>query len=119
MANLNVLGGQLKTCSTDPMTGFFRDGCCRTGGGDYGLHCVCAVVTNEFLEFSNEQGNDLITPRPEYDFPGLKDGDSWCLCVMRWKEACEHGCAPQVNLDATSVTALEFVDFDDLKKHAI
>ena len=119
MANLNVLGGDLATCSTDPMTGFFRDGCCRTGAGDHGLHCVCAEVTAEFLEFSKDRGNDLSTPRPEFSFPGLKPGDSWCLCVQRWKEALDEGCAPKVNLEATSVVTLEFVDLEDLKKHAV
>ena len=119
MPKLNVLGGDLTVCSTDPMTGFFRDGSCRTGGGDHGLHCVCAVVTEDFLNYSRQQGNDLSTPRPEFSFPGLKPGDSWCLCVKRWKEAYDHHCAPKVNLTATSVTALEFVDLDDLKKHAI
>ena len=119
MANLNVLGEKLATCSIDPMTGFFRDGCCRTGAGDHGLHCICSEVTAEFLEFSKRRGNDLSTPRPEFAFPGLKPGDSWCLCVRRWKEALDQGCAPKVNLAATSVVALEFVDFDDLKEHAV
>jgi len=119
MANLNVLGEALVTCSTDPMTGYFRDGCCRTGGGDHGLHCVCAVMTPEFLEFSRKQGNDLITPRPEFSFPGLKPGDSWCLCVLRWKEAFDQDCAPKVNLDATSIVTLEFVDLEDLKALAV
>ena len=119
MAHLNVLGEKLATCSIDPMTGFFRDGCCRTGAGDHGLHCICSEVTAEFLEFSKSRGNDLSTPRPEFAFPGLKPGDSWCLCVGRWKEALDQGCAPKVNLAATSVVALEFVDFDDLKEHAV
>lgn len=119
MAHLNVLGEKLATCSIDPMTGFFRDGCCRTGAGDHGLHCICSEVTAEFLEFSKRRGNDLSTPRPEFAFPGLKPGDSWCLCVRRWKEALDQGCAPKVNLAATSVVALEFVDFDDLKEHAV
>lgn len=119
MANLNVLGEKLATCSIDPMTGFFRDGCCRTGAGDHGLHCICSEVTAEFLEFSKSRGNDLSTPRPEFAFPGLKPGDSWCLCVRRWKEALDQGCAPKVNLAATSVVALEFVDLDDLKEHAV
>lgn len=101
------------------MTGFFRDGCCRTGAGDRGLHCVCAVMTREFLEFSRNQGNDLMTPRPEFSFPGLKPGDQWCLCVLRWKEALDHGCAPKVDLNATSVVALEFVDLLDLRKHSV
>jgi len=118
MSNHNVLGEELVTCSTDPMTGFFRDGSCRTGSGDRGLHCVCAVMTEEFLVYSKNQGNDLITPRPEFSFPGLKPGDHWCLCVLRWKEAFDHGCAPKVDLNATSVVTLEFVDLDDLKSHA-
>ena len=115
----NVLGGPLTSCSIDPMTGFFRDGLCRTGGGDHGIHCLCAEVTAEFLEFSAACGNDLSTPRPEFQFPGLKPGDSWCLCIMRWKEAFEAGCAPKVNIEATSESALEFVDLEDLKAHAI
>ena len=119
MPNLNVLGGELTVCSADPVTGFFRDGCCRTGGGDHGLHCICAVVTEDFLHFSRRQGNDLVTPRLDFDFPGLKLGDSWCLCVLRWIEALEDGCAPKVNLAATSVMALEFVDLEDLQKYAI
>ena len=119
MPNLNVLGEALTVCSLDPMTGFFRDGSCRTGGGDHGLHRVCTVLTEEFLNFSRSQGNDLITPRPEYSFPGLKPGDSWCLCLLRWKEALDHGCAPKVNLAATSVMALEFVDLEVLKEHAV
>jgi uncharacterized protein (DUF2237 family) len=119
MANLNVLGEDLATCSVNPMTGFFRDGCCRTGAGDHGLHCICAEVTAEFLEFSKNRGNDLSTPRPEFAFPGLKPGDSWCLCVLRWKEAFDHGCAPKVNLAATSVVALEFVELADLREHAV
>ncbi len=119
MSNLNVLGEELATCSTSPMTGFFRDGCCRTGAGDRGLHCVCAVMTEEFLAFSQKQGNDLSTPHPEFSFPGLKAGDHWCLCTLRWKEALDHGCAPKVDLNATSVVALEFVDLADLKKHAL
>lgn len=119
MSNFNVLGDTLIPCSTDPMTGFFRDGCCRTGSGDRGLHCVCAVMTREFLEFSRNQGNDLTTPMPEFSFPGLKPGDSWCLCVLRWKEAFDQDRAPKVNLSATSIVTLEFVDLDDLKKHAV
>ena len=116
---MNVLGGPLATCSTAPMTGFFRDGCCNTGPGDRGLHFVCAVMTEEFLVFTQAVGNDLSTPRPEYRFPGLKPGDRWCLCVSRWKEAFDAGCAPKVNLDATHVSALEFVDLDDLRAHAV
>lgn len=114
----NVYGEDLQVCSMQPLTGFFRDGCCRTGGGDHGLHCVCAVVTADFLAFSATKGNDLSTPRPEYHFPGLKPGDSWCLCTLRWKEALDAGCAPKVNLRATSEVALEFVDLADLEAHS-
>jgi len=115
----NVLGGELKTCSLSPMTGWYRDGCCNTGPGDTGLHLVCAQVTKEFLEFSRSRGNDLITPRPEYRFPGLKPGDRWCLCVMRWLEAYEAGCTPPVDLEATHIAALEFVELEVLKAHAL
>tara|TARA_B100000700_G_scaffold297217_1_gene361920 strand:+ start:1464 stop:1775 length:312 start_codon:yes stop_codon:yes gene_type:complete len=101
------------------MTGAMRDGCCRHVPGDVGLHILCAEVTEEFLEYSNSVGNDLSTPAPEYQFDGLKPGDRWCLCVSRWVEAMEAGVAPPVILEATSVSALEFVDLDDLKKHAI
>ncbi len=100
------------------MTGFYRDGLCRTGAYDAGLHVVCAEMTEEFLAFSKAMGNDLITPRPEYDFPGLKPGDRWCLCVSRWKEALEAGLAPKVILEATHATALEFVTLDELQRHA-
>ncbi|MFN3705171.1 MAG: DUF2237 family protein [Thermoflexales bacterium] len=115
----NVLGGELKPCSLQPLTGWYRDGCCNTGSGDYGLHLVCARVTQQFLEFSKQRGNDLITPRPEYGFPGLKDGDRWCLCVSRWLEALEAGCAPPVDLEATHIATLEFVDLKVLKQHAL
>jgi uncharacterized protein (DUF2237 family) len=115
----NVLGGELKTCSLAPLTGWYRDGCCNTGPGDTGLHLVCAQVTQEFLLFSRSRGNDLITPRPEYCFPGLKPGDRWCLCVMRWLEAYEAGCAPPVDLEATHIAALEFVDLEVLKAYAL
>jgi uncharacterized protein (DUF2237 family) len=114
----NVLGEDLQCCCRNPLTGFYRDGYCRTGGGDTGLHTVCAVMTADFLEFSQERGNDLITPMPDYDFPGLKPGDKWCLCVTRWQEALEAGKAPQVDLSATHSSALEFVDLDDLRAHA-
>ena len=116
---MNVLGGPLAACSTDPVTGFYRDGCCNTGPGDRGLHLVCAVMTEEFLVFTQAVGNDLSTPRPEYRFPGLKPGDRWCLCVSRWKEALDAGCAPMVSLEATHVSAREFVDLDDLRAHAV
>lgn len=115
---MNVLRTPLEPCSMDPMTGFFRDGCCNTGAGDRGLHLVCAVMTEEFLAFSQSVGNDLSTPRPEYRFPGLTPGVRWCLCVSRWKQAFDAGCAPGVVLEATHVSALEFVDLDDLRAHA-
>lgn len=119
MQGKNIFGEPLVTCSTDPMTGFFRDGCCNTGGQDYGMHVVCSVVTESFLTFSKQKGNDLSTPRPEFQFPGLKEGDSWCLCALRWKEAYDAGCAPQVKLHATHQSALEFVDLEHLKSHAV
>lgn len=100
------------------MTGFYRDGYCRTGPGDVGLHTVCAVMTAEFLEFSAARGNDLSTPRPEWGFPGLQPGDRWCLCVQRWVEACEAGLAPQIVLEATHSSAIEFVSMEDLLEHA-
>jgi uncharacterized protein len=115
---LNVLQEKLQPCSLDPMTGFFRDGCCRTIEEDYGTHTVCAVVTREFLEFSRKVGNDLSTPRPEYQFPGLKPGDSWCLCAPRWKEALDAGAAPAVKLESTHIATLLHVSLDDLKAHA-
>lgn len=115
----NVLRTELVCCCRDPLTGFYRDGYCRTGPGDVGLHTVCAVMTEAFLGFSLEQGNDLVTPRPEYDFPGLAPGDRWCLCVTRWKEALEAGCAPPVVLEATHSSAIEFVDLEDLQAHAV
>ena len=111
----NVLGGPLEPCGMDPMTGFMRDGHCRLGPGDRGIHTVCAVMTAEFLEFSREVGNDLSTPRPEFHFPGLVPGDRWCLCAGRWKEALEAGCAPPVILEATHLATLEFVDREDLE----
>lgn len=119
MSPRNVLGEELELCSTSPMTGFFRDGCCRTGAGDVGLHTVCAEMTAEFLRFSQSRGNDLSTPNPEFDFPGLEPGDRWCLCVQRWKEAYQAGVAPRVNLAATHISVLEFVDLEDLQKMAL
>ena len=116
---LNVLGTPLQTCSIEPLTGWFRDGCCRTGKGDGGVHFICSRVSERFLEFSRLRGNDLSTPRPEYGFPGLKPGDRWCLCAQRWVEAFEAGFAPQVVLEATHESALEFADLADLKKHAV
>ena len=115
----NVLGTPLKSCCTDPLTGFYRDGYCRTGPGDIGLHTVCAKVTTAFLTFSLSQGNDLSTPRPEYQFPGLREGDHWCLCVRRWAEALHAGCAPHIILESCHISALEFVDLADLRKHSI
>ncbi len=100
------------------MTGFYRDGCCNTGASDEGLHTICAEMTADFLRFSKLKGNDLSTPNMLYDFPGLKDGDRWCLCVLRWKEAYEAGMAPLVNLRATHISALEFIDLDVLKEYA-
>ena len=115
----NVLGEELQSCCTDPMTGFYRNGCCDTGPGDFGLHLVCTVMTEEFLEFSVDMGNDLVTPVPEYDFPGLQPGDRWCICVNRWKEAFDAGVAPPVILEATHVSALEWVNLADLQAHAL
>jgi uncharacterized protein (DUF2237 family) len=115
----NVLGGALQDCSHDPLTGFFRDGCCHTGPQDVGRHLVCARVTEEFLAFSLARGNDLVTPRPEFGFPGLKPGDQWCLCALRWKEAYEAGCAPPVRLDATHENALQFLELAALTAHAL
>lgn len=115
----NVLGTALQPCSTDPMTGYFRDGCCKTGPSDTGSHTVCAVMTAEFLAFSASVGNDLSTPRPEYHFPGLKPGDRWCLCALRWQQAHEHGVAPQVVLSATHEKAVTLVDGDALRSMAI
>jgi uncharacterized protein (DUF2237 family) len=115
---LNVLGGPLQPCSTEPLTGFYRDGCCRTGPEDLGSHTVCAVVTAEFLRFSAEHGNDLSTPRPEYQFPGLQPGDRWCLCASRWQEALEAGCAPLVTLEATAAAALDHCALQDLERYA-
>lgn len=115
----NVLGTELESCCTSPMTGFFRDGYCRTGMQDVGLHLVCSVMTDEFLQFSQAVGNDLSTPVPAYDFPGLEAGDQWCLCVKRWKEAWKAGCAPNVKLAATHMSAIEFVSLEDLKEYAI
>lgn len=115
----NVLGGKLEVCSKSPMTGFFRDGCCNTGPSDGGLHVVCVLASEEFLEFSRGVGNDLSTPRPEWGFEGVHPGDRWCLCASRWQEALEAGAAPRVVLEATHVAALEVVSLEDLKAHAI
>ncbi len=114
----NVLGQPLVACSLAPLTGFFRDGCCSTGPSDAGRHVVCAVMTEDFLNFSKARGNDLSTPRPEYRFPGLRPGDRWCLCALRWKEAFEASKAPKVILEATHEAALRYVTLDDLLRHA-
>ncbi len=117
-SDVNVVGGQLLPCSTEPLTGFFRDGCCSTGPEDAGSHTVCAVMTAEFLEFSRLAGNDLSTPRPEWGFEGIQPGDRWCLCASRWLEAYEAGQAPEVVLGATHVRALEVVPIEALTAHA-
>lgn len=114
----NVFGEPLLPCSTRPRTGFFRDGCCRTARSDRALHIVCAQVTAEFLAFSRARGNDLSTPVPAVQFPGLKPGDRWCLCVERWREALAAGAAPPVVLEATHVSTLEYVDLEVLLEHA-
>jgi len=115
----NVLGGELETCCTSPMTGFYRDGKCSTGAGDLGAHVVCAQVTEEFLAFTKSRGNDLSTPVPAFNFPGLKVGDRWCLCASRWKEALDAGVAPPVILSATHASAVEYVSMAELKQHAL
>jgi len=115
----NVLGQDLEVCSSDPVTGFLRDGCCRSAPGDRGLHLLCARMTREFLEFSRGRGNDLSTPMPQYGFPGLKPGDRWCLCIERWREALAEGVAPPVVLEATHISTLEFLDLDELRQHAV
>lgn len=114
----NVLGSDLEPCGFDPVTGFYRDGCCNTGSEDIGLHVVCAQVTAEFLAFSKEQGNDLSTPQPEVGFPGLRPGDRWCLCAARWAEAFAEGVAPPVVLEATHMTTLEWIELDTLRQFA-
>ncbi len=113
-----MLGSTLTPCSTTPLTGFYRNGCCDTGPEDAGSHTVCAVMTDEFLAFSRAAGNDLSTPRPEFDFPGLRAGDRWCLCAPRWAEALAAGKAPAVILDATHQAALLYCTLEDLRRHA-
>ena len=115
----NVLGGELEPCSLDPLTGFYRNGCCETGPEDVGQHTVCAVMTETFLAFSMAVGNDLSTPRPEHDFAGLKPGDRWCLCAPRWKEALDAGAAPAVVLAATHEEVLAITTLGILKDHAV
>ncbi len=114
----NVLGADLQPCCMSPVTGFYRDGFCRTGRSDLGAHLVCAEMTEEFLEFSVRAGNDLTTPRDEFDFPGLRPGDRWCLCAARWKEAFQAGVAPPVVLESTHMSAIEFISLDDLRRCA-
>jgi len=115
----NVLGEPLQICGERPLTGFFRDGCCRTGPQDPGLHTICTRVSADFLAFSQKRGNDLLTPAAASGFPGLKPGDRWCLCAARWQEALEAGVAPRVVLQATHERALEIVELSDLKRHAL
>ena len=115
----NVLGTELKICCTEPMTGFYRDGYCRTGPEDAGRHTVCIVATDEFLAYSKSAGNDLSTPRPEYAFPGLVEGDRWCLVALRWKQAFEAGMAPRVVLEATHESVLDIVGLDILRQFAV
>ncbi|MDX1458225.1 MAG: DUF2237 domain-containing protein [Marinobacter sp.] len=116
---VNVLGEILEHCGNDPKTGFYRDGCCNTGPDDLGQHTVCTVVTADFLAFSKARGNDLSTPVPAFGFPGLRPGDSWCLCAARWQEALEADCAPRVKLRATHRDTLDVCNLTDLKRHAI
>lgn len=115
----NVLGTPLKVCCMNPKTGFYRTGRCDTGAGDMGVHVVCAQMTPEFLEYTQAQGNDLSTPAPQFGFPGLKPGNRWCLCVVRWREAMEAGVAPPVFLESTHMSALEFVELEDLQRNAV
>jgi len=115
----NVLGEDLEPCCYSPLTGFYRDGMCQTGAGDHGVHTVCIVASREFLAFSTAAGNDLETPMPEYEFPGLVPGDRWCLCAARWKEAYDAGMAPQVVLGATHASTLEFASIEELQSCAV
>ncbi len=114
----NVYGREIESCCTNPMTGYYRNGCCETGGDDFGVHTVCAVMTDDFLTFSKNAGNDLSTPMLQYGFNGLKAGDKWCLCASRWAEALEAGQAPKVLLEATHAATLEFVSLADLEAHS-
>lgn len=118
-AKLNVLGEVLASCSENPLTGYFRDGCCNTEPADLGSHTVCVRVTAEFLEYSLSVGNDLTTPRDEFGFPGLRHGDQWCLCAARWQQALDAGVAPRVVLQATHAACLRTVKLADLKRHAV
>ncbi len=116
---MNVLGGELQPCSFEPLTGYYRTGCCESRGDDPGMHVVCVELTEEFLEFSKGVGNDLSTPMPQYGFAGLVAGDRWCLCADRWSEALEAGAAPRVHLESTHLLALEYVSLADLQAHAV
>ena len=118
-SQLNVFGKVLKTCSDDPLTGFLRDGCCNSSVNDLGEHTVCAILSDKFLKFSLSKGNDLVTPRKEFDFPGLMEGDRWCLCVDRWIEAYKNQCAPRIVLEATNIDVLKKIDMKILKKFAL
>ena len=115
----NVLETDLEPCGMDPITGFYRDGYCNTGPGDIGTHTVCALVTDEFLVYSKSKGNDLSTPRPEFGFLGLKEGDYWCLCALRWEEARKAGCAPRIKLTSTNIKTLEVIELKDFKEYQI
>ena len=117
--SLNVLGEPLKECSVDPITGYFRNGCCDSSEEDHGVHTICARITSEFLEYSKSKGNDLSTPRPEFGFQGLNPGDQWCLCATRWKEAFEAGLAPSVFLESSHEATLKIVKLEHLQKHAV
>jgi uncharacterized protein (DUF2237 family) len=119
MPQMNVLGTELESCSLDPITGFYRTGCCENRGDDPGMHVICVVLTDEFLAFSKSAGNDLSTPMPQYGFAGLVGGQQWCLCASRWQEAFEAGAAPKVKLSATHLSALEYCSMADLRAHAI
>ncbi len=118
MRQINVFGTELEPCSYDPLTGYYRTGCCENHGDDPGLHVVCIVATTEFLAYSRAVGNDLSTPMPQHGFAGLSEGDQWCLCAARWQEAFDAGAAPKVRLNSTHVSALEYCDLADLKAHA-
>ena len=118
-SQLNIHGRPLELCSQDPLTGFFRNGCCDTDNHDRGLHTVCVILTDEFLKFSLEVGNDLSTPRPEFDFPGLKPGQKWCLCANRWLEAYESGVAPPIITESTNIKTLDIIDFETIALYSL
>ena len=119
LPSFNVLGTDLRECSKDPITGWFRDGCCNTDRNDASLHTVCCVVTDEFLQFALSKGNNLVTPAPQFNFPGLKEGDKWCLCAQRWMQAYDNDCAPSVFLLSTNVKTLKIIPLETLKPFAI